>query len=102
MPSSAMFDFCTFTKTYSKSRVQFFIEITVYHFIAFFNWFVNYIDWTKRLSQHFIKLSTSDIESVKFFNNTARYIQTYIYYSTILKTAKLFGFLHHQALLIYK
>ena len=25
-----------------------------------------------------------------------------IYYAAILKSAKLFGFLHHQALLIYK
>ena len=32
----------------------------------------------------------------------AFYLKTYIYYSTILKTAKLFGFLHHQALPIYK
>ena len=32
----------------------------------------------------------------------AFYLKTYIYYSTILKTAKLFGLLHHQAVPIYK
>ena len=56
----------------------------------------------KKLRKDFDELGhTFSKKEIKEYRK-AFYLKTYIYYSTILKTAKLFGFLHHHALPIYK
>ena len=60
---------------------------------------INFNDKKLKKKLNFTKIKKYLIEINR---HLVSFLKTYIHYSTILKSAKLFGFCHHQALLIYK